>query len=160
MTEKESFLNVWEAEYKTSVNVVKAYPEGKLDLKPAEKLRPAREIMWTVIGCDFFTDMVLKEKLMEMAPPEPPSTIKEMVDKGTTIHADVVAKIKKMSDAEFTKMTKFYTAPGKMGDVPMNQVLWSIVFDHIHHRGQLSVYERIAGGIVPSIYGPTAEEPW
>jgi len=32
--------------------------------------------------------------------------------------------------------------------------------DQIHHRGQLSVYVRMAGGKVPSIYGPSADEPW
>ncbi len=29
-----------------------------------------------------------------------------------------------------------------------------------HHRGQFSVYLRMAGGKVPSIYGSTADEPW
>jgi|SRR5882672_5842572 len=32
--------------------------------------------------------------------------------------------------------------------------------DMIHHRGQFTVYSRIAGGKVPSIYGPSADEPW
>ena len=32
--------------------------------------------------------------------------------------------------------------------------------DSIHHRGQLSVYIRPAGGKVPSIYGPSGDEPW
>ena len=31
--------------------------------------------------------------------------------------------------------------------------------DHIHHRGQLSVYLRIVDK-VPSIYGPSGDEPW
>ena len=39
-------------------------------------------------------------------------------------------------------------------------VLWLMLNDSIHHRGQLSVYERMAGGLVPSIYGPSADEPW
>jgi uncharacterized damage-inducible protein DinB len=29
----------------------------------------------------------------------------------------------------------------------------------VHHRGQLSVYLRLAGGKVPSIYGGSADEP-
>jgi uncharacterized damage-inducible protein DinB len=29
----------------------------------------------------------------------------------------------------------------------------------IHHRGQFSVYLRLVGARVPSIYGPTADEP-
>ena len=30
----------------------------------------------------------------------------------------------------------------------------------IHHRGQLSVYLRLNDVPLPSIYGPTADEPW
>jgi uncharacterized damage-inducible protein DinB len=30
----------------------------------------------------------------------------------------------------------------------------------IHHRGQLTVYLRLVDVPVPSIYGPTADEPW
>ncbi|HUL50369.1 MAG TPA: DinB family protein [Gemmatimonadales bacterium] len=30
----------------------------------------------------------------------------------------------------------------------------------IHHRGQLSVYLRLLEVPLPSIYGPTADEPW
>jgi uncharacterized damage-inducible protein DinB len=30
----------------------------------------------------------------------------------------------------------------------------------IHHRGQLSVYFRLVDVPVPSMYGPTADEPW
>ena len=35
-----------------------------------------------------------------------------------------------------------------------------MICDRIHHRGQLSVYVRMAGGKVPSIYGPSADDPW
>jgi len=35
-------------------------------------------------------------------------------------------------------------------------VLWVELLDPIHHRGQVSVYLRLAGAKLPSIYGPTA----
>jgi uncharacterized damage-inducible protein DinB len=28
----------------------------------------------------------------------------------------------------------------------------------VHHRGQLTVYLRMAGGKVPGLYGPSADE--
>ena len=32
-------------------------------------------------------------------------------------------------------------------------------FMHLaHHRGQLTVYIRMTGGLVPAIYGPSADE--
>jgi len=39
------------------------------------------------------------------------------------------------------------------------EVLWAELHDQIHHRGQFSVYLRLAGARVPSNYGPTADEP-
>jgi uncharacterized damage-inducible protein DinB len=39
-------------------------------------------------------------------------------------------------------------------------VLWYLLNDQIHHRGQFSVYLRMAGAKVPSIYGPSKDEPW
>jgi uncharacterized damage-inducible protein DinB len=38
--------------------------------------------------------------------------------------------------------------------------LWFIAMDGFHHRGQFTVYLRLAGGKVPSIYGPSGDEPW
>jgi len=34
-----------------------------------------------------------------------------------------------------------------------------VQWDAIHHRGQLSSYLRPMGGKVPSIYGPSADDP-
>jgi uncharacterized damage-inducible protein DinB len=39
-------------------------------------------------------------------------------------------------------------------------MIWMLLLDQVHHRGQFSIYLRMADGTVPSIYGPTADEPW
>ncbi|BDC48366.1 hypothetical protein F183_A06820 [Bryobacterales bacterium F-183] len=42
---------------------------------------------------------------------------------------------------------------------PKGAVLRGMVFNHlVHHRGQLSVYLRLTGAPVPSIYGPSADD--
>ena len=44
--------------------------------------------------------------------------------------------------------------------MPRSSVLRSFVFNHlIHHRGQLTVYLRLQNVPLPSLYGPTADEP-
>ena len=40
----------------------------------------------------------------------------------------------------------------------MSAMYWMMMFDIIHHRGQLSTYYRQMGVRNPSIYGPTAED--
>ena len=44
---------------------------------------------------------------------------------------------------------------------PRSKVLRSLLLNHwYHHRGQLTVYLRLLDVPLPSIYGPTADEPW
>lgn len=45
-----------------------------------------------------------------------------------------------------------------MMDWNVNQMLGALIVHEVHHRGQLSVLMRQAGLVVPSIYGPNAEE--
>ena len=54
---------------------------------------------------------------------------------------------------------QLFVAPKTLGDYPTMEFLWFLLFDHIHHRGQLSVYLRMVGK-VPSIYGPSGDQPW
>jgi len=39
------------------------------------------------------------------------------------------------------------------------EAFWGNLMDEVHHRGQLTIYLRLAGGKVPSIYGPSGDEP-
>lgn len=53
----------------------------------------------------------------------------------------------------------------KMGDktfftLPRGVVVRQHISHLSHHRGQLTVYLRMLDVPVPSIYGPTADEPW
>jgi uncharacterized damage-inducible protein DinB len=42
---------------------------------------------------------------------------------------------------------------------PLGQILWLFHFDAIHHRGQFSTFLRPLGVKVPSIYGPSGDQP-
>ena len=75
-------------------------------------------------------------------------------------HAAFVAHVRRTPDAELNKTVKFMVGPKKMGDLRRMDVLWFLLHDSIHHRGQFSIYLRMVDAKVPSIYGPTADEPW
>ncbi|MGH7568455.1 MAG: DinB family protein [Gemmatimonadales bacterium] len=69
-------------------------------------------------------------------------------------------KVRKADDAYLNTTVKFFTGPKQMGDVRRLDFLWFLLMDMVHHRGQFSVYLRMAGGQVPSIHGPSADEQW
>ncbi len=57
------------------------------------------------------------------------------------------------------RLTQFVMDGRVYFEVPLGEMFWLGLFDAIHHRGQLSVYLRPMGGRVPSIYGPSADDP-
>src|SRR5947207_2029668 len=69
-------------------------------------------------------------------------------------------KVRKVDENQLNTTVKFMTGPKQQGDLRRLDVLWFLLNDQIHHRGQFSVYLRMAGGKVPSIYGPSSDEKW
>ena len=161
MTEKDMFLQSLERETKTTLKLLRAYPQAKADLKPSEKSRTARELAWVFAMEHGVIDMALKGKIdfsgQMPAPPAELSAIAAALEQATR---DTVAKVTKASEDELNQTVKFPTGPGAMSDLRRFDVLWTVLMDQVHHRGQFSVYLRLAGAKVPSIYGPTADETW
>ena len=160
MSEKENFLSTWEREFQITMKVLKHYPEDKLDLKPAEKLRDARNLLWVFVSETSLIDMAIQGEIKFGSMPEAPNTLGEILSAFQAKYDALVAKIKDIPDEELNATVKFMVGPGQIVDLRKLDIFWITIMDMIHHRGQISVYSRIAGGIVPSIYGPSADEPW
>jgi hypothetical protein len=48
-TSKQQFLDAYDREHATTMRVLRAYPKDKIDLRPAEKTRTARELAWVFV---------------------------------------------------------------------------------------------------------------
>ncbi len=160
MSEKEQLLGVWEREFPTTLKVLKAYPSSKADLKPHEKSKSAKELAWNFFVEEKLVEGALNGNIDVNQIPPPPAQFEEAVQTFERSHRELVDRIKKTPEAELNKTVKFFTGPKQMGDVRRMDVLWTALMDSVHHQGQFSVYLRMAGAKVPSIYGPTADEPW
>jgi uncharacterized damage-inducible protein DinB len=160
MTEKQQFLDVLEREFPTTLKVLKAFPAGKADLKPQAKCRSAKDLAWTFVVEQTAGQQALDGAVDFAKMPPPPGTLQEVIAAFERSHRAFVERIKKTPEAELNKTVKFFVAPKQMGDMRKLDVLWFMLMDQVHHRGQLTVYIRMADGKVPSVYGPTADEPW
>ncbi|MGV8151236.1 MAG: DinB family protein [Candidatus Woesearchaeota archaeon] len=160
-SEKALYLKNWEREFQTTLKVLKAYPHDKQDLKPAEKLKTAKELAWLFANEEkgLFAGIIAGELDWSNMKPAP-DTIGKAIELYEEYHNENVEAFKKLPPESLKKTLKFFVAPRTEGDVPKMELLWMMLMDQIHHRGQFSVYLRIAGAKVPSIYGPTADEPW
>lgn len=161
MNEKDMFLQTWEREFGTTLKVLNAYPADKLNVKPHERSRSAKELLWVFVTEEkVIAGGVVKGQIDFTNMPKAPDTKEEIVSAYRAAHVEMVAKVKNLSEKEWDSAIPFMVAPKKVSQVRRADILWTMVMDSVHHRGQLSVYLRLAGATVPSIYGPTADEPW
>jgi uncharacterized damage-inducible protein DinB len=160
MPQLHGFVNTWETEFKTTLRVLDAYPAERLDYRPHEVSKTARELMWVIADEEReIVDGCLKGKFA-WAMRKPPKTKDALIREYKKSHQRMVKKVKQAGEGLFLKKLEFPVAKGKMGQISGRDILWALLHDQIHHRGQLSVYLRLVGAKVPSIYGPSADEPW
>ncbi len=64
-----------------------------------------------------------------------------------------------MDDAALASPWRMVNGDQEVGAVPRGGFLRSIMLNHwYHHRGQLTVYLRQTGALIPPIYGDSADE--
>jgi len=152
---KEQVMSFRKFEFATTLKVLSAYPEDKLDMKPAEKSRTARELIVTFIREEYVCRGAMRGNLsLADFPKSIPDGLKDMLEMLSEIHNEVQETIAQSGDEQLNKIIDFYGFQIRAIDA-----LWAELHDQIHHRGQFSVYLRLVGARVPSIYGPTADEP-
>lgn len=62
VTAEEQILNVREFEFATTMRVLKAYPEDKLELRPAEKSRSAGELIRTFVAEEYVCGAAMRSE--------------------------------------------------------------------------------------------------
>jgi uncharacterized damage-inducible protein DinB len=162
MSEKQKFQEAWDRESATTMKLLRAYPENQTDLKPHAASRSAKDLAWTFVFEGVAGSQAVQGEMKFPPPnmPPMPTNWKGMVgevEKALKVMSD---KVRKVDDAQLNTTVKFKTGPKQVSDLRRLDVLWFLLNDQIHHRGQFSVYLRMAGGKVPSIYGPSADEKW
>jgi uncharacterized damage-inducible protein DinB len=160
-TVKQQFIDALKREHATTKKVIDAFPSDQPDFKPHPRSNSAKQLLWTFAIEERLILLALKNELkLGGGFPKAPETWDECYDAFLQTHSELLHELESAKDDDFAGTVKFFTGPGTMGDYPKSEFMGFMLGDQIHHRGQMSVYIRMAGGKVPSIYGPSADEPW
>jgi uncharacterized damage-inducible protein DinB len=163
---KQRFLETYEQEHEKTMRVLRAFPADQSEFKPNERCKTARELAFIFVLERGLGTHVMNDAFASGGGPSPGQTPKApaswdaVVAAAEQSHKDFIQLVRSTSDEKLDQTVKFFTAPKTMSDVRRLDFLWFLLHDEIHHRGQLSIYLRAAGGKVPSIYGPSEHEPW
>jgi uncharacterized damage-inducible protein DinB len=62
------------------------------------------------------------------------------------------------SDERLLEPWRLLVAGNIVSEAPRHVMIRDILNHSAHHRGQLTVYLRLLGAIVPALYGPSADD--
>jgi uncharacterized damage-inducible protein DinB len=158
MTLREFYLQRREAESPAFMRVFEALPKDRLSYKPDDRSPSAEQIVWTMTSelkacLDVVTEGTAEWK------PVPPPPLAEMLAMYERLSKEITDRVSQMDEEAWGRTAQFSSNGKVVMEQPAGAFLWHMLFDAIHHRGQLSAYLRPMGGKVPSIYGPSADEP-
>jgi len=164
MTLTQMFLDQLNREAPRTRHALEQVPQGHDDWKPHAKSMPLLRLAGLVASMPSWVSLVINKDELELNPApgqgqyQQPSagSLVQALDKAVS---DGRAALSGTTD-NFLLTTNWRLKAG--GQVVLNEPRHIVLRDTInhwsHHRGQLTVYLRLLGQPVPSVYGPTADD--
>jgi hypothetical protein len=155
MISKQDLIKLLKKEFSTTLKVMRAYPSEKSEFKPHERSSTAIGLTSTfvfelyLINRCVFGDAVDRSVFQTYKP----GSVQAVADDFEKECARILNRLEELPEAELNKTVEFAGV-----SFIADEFIMMMLHDQIHHRGQLSVYVRMAGGKVPSIYGPSADD--
>jgi uncharacterized damage-inducible protein DinB len=166
LSNREFFIRRWEQEFPSFLRVIRALPPDKLAYRPHPRSRSAGELAALLVsleqGCiDLCTSQRTSyNTAIRWHPADRAATLEEMIAAYELHHKALAEKLSNLDDIAWNHQA--WMVRGEQEILLKDTVgglLWLALFDAVHHRGQLTTYIRPMGGKVPSVYGPSADDP-
>ena len=163
MLTREDILQELDQEAAATRRALERVPEGKLDWRPHEKSFSLGQLAMHVAGIPGALAQVSTLDTFEVKPdglPRPSaSSTAEILAAFDESMASARKIVGSMDEDALAAPWKMVAGDQVLLTIPRSAFLRSIMLNHwYHHRGQLTVYLRQTGALVPSIYGPSADE--
>ncbi len=159
MTNLEFCIARRQAERPAFIRVLKAVPAKGTNYRPDPKARTAKDLAWLLAVEEAALISLLDRGEVKWEESEAPANMDAIVAAFERDSAEVNSRLERLDRAAWDKKVRFLMGGGGVWEDSLSQMVWGFLFDSIHHRGQLSTYLRPMGGKVPSIYGPSADDP-
>lgn len=158
ITEWTRFVEIWDAEAEKTVRLLESLPLDQYDFRPDPDGRSLGELAWHLVEVEHYwsgrveRDVLGKETKVDLTRPH---SITELALGYRRVHAASVALVRDLTHSDLDRRLKAFII-GEEASV--RDWLWSgTLFHLLHHRGQLALLCRMAGGAPVGMYGPNRE---
>ncbi|HMA29098.1 MAG TPA: DinB family protein [Thermoanaerobaculia bacterium] len=158
MNTREYYNECFKAEVPKFLRVLKAVPPDQAAYRPHPRSMSAGDLVWLMASeLRDACEVVDKGQVAFVQRPAP--ALAEAVTAYEKNASGLKRRLAKVKDAAWKKKARFLMDGKVVWETSLGDMLWGFLFDAIHHRGQLSTYLRPMGAKVPSIYGPSGDDP-
>ncbi len=139
-------------------------PDGQFDWKPHPTSVTLGRLAEHLAEMPLWTTMTMTQSALEMTTQRPPDYQRPATREAVLAMFDTNLKAGRANltgktDPEFMAPWTLKAGGKEVFTMPKAAVMRNFVLNHmVHHRGQFSVYLRMLGVPVPSIYGPSGDE--
>jgi len=163
----ETYLPEFEQEMLTTRAILARVPGARAEWRPHSKSRPLGELAQHIANLVGFGELIVTATERDVHPPGGAPVVSEEFTSPEALLASfdrnvaaTRAALQRTSEADLAVSWSLKRQGVAFFTLPRWAVLRSFLLSHlIHHRGQLSVYLRLLDVPLPSVYGPTADEP-
>jgi uncharacterized damage-inducible protein DinB len=154
----EYYSQCFAAEKPTFLKVMKAVPPDKADYTPHPRSTSARDLVW-LLASELHDACELIDTGELSFVPRPAPGVPEAIDAYEKHAAALESRLATLDAVKWDSKARLMMDGKTMWEATLGDMLFGFLFDAVHHRGQLSSYLRPMGAKVPSIYGPSGDDP-
>ncbi len=155
---RQYYTECFQAEKPKFIRVMKAVPADQAAYRPHPRSTCAGDLVW-LLASELRDACELVERGEVSYVPRPTPTVPESIAAYERNAEEFEKRAATLDDATWEKKARFLVDGNVVWETSLGDMLFGFLFDAIHHRGQLSSYLRPMGAKVPSIYGPSADDP-
>lgn len=161
MARIQEYIEEQQREAETTRRVLQRVPEDKLAWRPHEKSMTLGQLALHIARIPGgVAEIVVKQRheanFVGIPQPASKAEILSTLEQSLAKCSELLGGL---DDAALDANWELYAGGRAVMVMPRKAVVRSILLNHwYHHRGQLTVYLREVGAMVPSVYGPSADE--
>jgi uncharacterized damage-inducible protein DinB len=157
-SELQYFMTEWERQTAGTIGLLEALPRDQYHFRPDASGRSLGELAWHLAEVDIYVSLGIEQRefRFDVKPPNSarPMTVEAMTPAFRAAHLDAAARIARLEPDDLNREIRY------TDDAPrtIRRLLWGELLMHVvHHRGQLMLLCRLAGGVPPELFGRTRE---
>ena len=149
----------WKMEAQSTTRMIEAIPAEKIGKKFHDKIKPMNQIAHHITqSISSMLDCIEKGQFIYPPEGDAPDNVKQLVENYKSVSKNLLERMTALTEEQLSRKIPFEMGGKVIWEPTGMEMLQAYVCHEIHHRAQLGMLVRMSDGIVPGIYGGTADD--